>query len=153
MIDNEKISLEITKKDYRKLVELVYLGVVLHHTYSDKEYKSMHKAEQIIYSQAKKFDCDDLIKFEPKLNKYNATHDLMDRMDLFHVEYDYNTFYEELIERLAEKEFMRYYTTEQVLSMEQDKKDEALKFLRDKYDAAAVIGGLEKILEKAKELF
>tara|TARA_B100000900_G_C20459084_1_gene666426 strand:+ start:525 stop:980 length:456 start_codon:yes stop_codon:yes gene_type:complete len=150
---SDKISLEITKKDYRKLVELVYLGVVLHHTYSKKEYKSMHKAEQAIYSQAKKFDCEDLINFIPQLNSFQASHDLMDRMDLFHVEYDYNTFYEELIERLAEKEFMRYYSTEQVMAMEQDKKDEALQYLREKYDAAALIGGLEKILETAKELF
>lgn len=151
-MEKAKISLEITQKDYRKLVELVYLGVVLHHTYSDKEYKSMHKAEQAIYSQAKKFDCEDLINYVPQLNCFRATHDLMDRMDLFHVEYDYNTFYEELIERLAEKEFMRYYTTEQVMAMPQEKKDEALKYLREKYDAAAVIGGLEKVLEKAKEL-
>ncbi len=113
----------------------------------------MHKAEQAIYSQAKKFDCEDLINFIPQLNSFQASHDLMDRMDLFHVEYDYNTFYEELIERLAEKEFMRYYSTEQVMAMEQDKKDEALQYLREKYDAAALIGGLEKILETAKELF
>lgn len=152
-MSSDKIPLEITKKDYRKLVELVYLGVVLHHTYSKKEYKSMHKAEQAIYSQAKKFDCEDLINFIPQLNSFHASHDLMDRMDLFHVEYDYNTFYEELIERLAEKEFMRYYSTEQVMAMDQDKKDEALQYLREKYDAAALIGGLEKILETAKELF
>jgi hypothetical protein len=151
-MENNKISLEITEKDYRKLVELVYLGVVLHHTYSDKEYKSMHKAEQAIYSQARKFGCEDLVNFEPKLNHFQVTHDLMDRMDLFHVEYDYNTFYEELIERLAEKEFMKYYTSDQVRAMPQEKKDEALKYLRDKYDAAAMQGGLEKILEKAKEL-
>lgn len=152
-MEKVNISLELTEKDYRKLVELVYLGVVLHHTYSDKEYKSMHKAEQAIYSQAAKFECADLINFQPELNSFLATHDLMDRMDLFRAEYDYNTFYEELISRLSEKEFMKYYTTEQVREMSQENKDEALKFLTDKYNAAAMQGGFEKILEKAKDLF
>lgn len=152
-MEKVNISLNLTEKDYRKLVELVYLGVVLHHTYSDKEYKSMHKAEQAIYSQAGKFGCQDLISYQPELNTFLATHNLMDNMDLFRAEYDYNTFYEELISRLSEKEFMKYYSFEQLREMSQDSKDEALKFLKDKYDAAAMQGGFEKILEKAKDLF
>jgi hypothetical protein len=148
----EKISLEITEKDYRKLVELVYLGVVLHKTYSEKEFKSMHKAEQAVYYQATKFDSKDLVKYSPELKKYIATTELMDRMDLFREEYDYNTFYDELIERLAEREFLSFYSREQSNNMDADKKEEALDFLRKKYDAAAMEGGLLRILEKAKNL-
>lgn len=148
----EKIALEITEKDYKKLVELIYLGVVLHHTYDDKEYKTMHRAEQAIYAQAHKFNAQNLIRYIPELKKYDVTHELMDRMDLFRSSYDYNSFYDELISRLSEKEFMNFYSFQELKTMNQKQKDEALQFIIEKYDSAAKRGGLEKILEHAKDI-
>jgi len=112
----------------------------------------MHRAEQAIYAQAHKFNAQNLIRYIPELKKYHVTHELMDRMDLFRSSYDYNSFYDELISRLSEKEFMNFYSFQELKTMNQKQKDEALQFIIDKYDSAAKRGGLEKILEHAKDI-
>ncbi len=103
------MKINFTKKEYRLLLDIVYLGQWMIEAHKsgdlddDDEYEML---VQKIYSFGKEMGCDDLVVPEKNLNKFyparlyeeeSGIHDIIDQ-------YNNDTFWDELVNRLAERD-------------------------------------------------
>lgn len=105
------MKINFTKDEYRHLLDLVYLGDwVMTADDVGKNVKKKHHEEitQKIYSYAKDFGCEDLIEFNAEFDKYNETRDFEEsEVSQCLAEFEENCFWETLISRLAERDFLK----------------------------------------------
>ena len=76
----------------------------------EKDTNKKHHEEitQKIYSFAKDFGCEDLIEYNAEFDKYNETRDFEESEVGQHLaEFEENSFWETLIARLAERDFLK----------------------------------------------
>ena len=103
------MKINFTKREYRLLLDIVYLGqwmLEAHKLGEENEDDEYEMLVQKIYSFGKEMGCDDLIIPEKKLNKFypsriyeeeSGIHDIIDQ-------YNDDTFWDELVNRLAERD-------------------------------------------------
>jgi hypothetical protein len=108
-IGDEKMKIELTEHQYRKLVELVYLGNWLANAFklsdeADQEYKEL---EQLILSYSENFDMKSLIMYDEKLAKYFPTQEFDKLVDPIIDQYDDYSFWENLSSKLALRDLFR----------------------------------------------
>ena len=102
------MKINFTKKEYRLLLDLVYLGewmIEAHETGRTPESEKYEMIIQKIYSHAKEMGCEDLIESAEQFNEYFPTmeyeeSEVRDYID----EYNDETFWSELIGRLMERD-------------------------------------------------
>ena len=117
------MKINITKKEYEKLIELIDIGmwVITSHDLRDKpENAPYNELEEKIFSLAKEFACDDKIIYNKELNRHFQTQDF--EMESAHRkfidDYNENNFWEEVIERLAQRDSVNEVGEENYFSME-----------------------------------
>ena len=106
------MNINFTKKEYRSLIELLYMAdwLVNAHTADESEHPQ-HYAELIqkVYSHAKEMDCDDYITYEKTVDGYCETL-MMDEESPcreYIERFEAQTFWEELINRLSERDAIK----------------------------------------------
>ncbi len=116
------MKINITKKEYQLFLDMVYLSDWVLHAHSEErtEAKKPYKElEQKILSFANEFGMEEVIERNEKsgedsLNKKFTTNSQIVK----HVEnFENATFWEELIERLARRDFIQKYGEEAILQM------------------------------------
>ena len=103
------MKINFTKKEYRLLLDIVYLGqwmMQAHETDHSNEEDAHEMLAQKIYSAAKEMGYKDLIEPAKELNKYYPTRIYEEESGIHEVINQYNddTFWDELIDRLAERD-------------------------------------------------
>lgn len=103
------MKINITKKQYRHLLDLIYLGEwTMTASEEKKEQASEHEAvAQYIYSFAKDFGYDDLVSYEKSLGGYFPTRELEEKMDPIIDANDEEVFWLQLSGRLSERDVAR----------------------------------------------
>lgn len=105
------MKINFTKKEYRHLLDLIYLGDwVMTAADVEQDINKKHHEEitQKIYSFAKDFGCEDLIEYDAECDGYNETRDFEESEVSKHLtNYEENSFWETLISRLAERDFLK----------------------------------------------
>jgi hypothetical protein len=103
------MKINFTKKEYRLLLDIVYLGqwmMEAHQVGEPDEDDGYEMLVQKIYSFAKDMGCEDLVVPEKKMNKFytsrlyedeSGVHEIIDR-------YNDDSFWDELVNRLAERD-------------------------------------------------
>ncbi len=147
---NSAMNIEFTKKQYEQLLKLVYLGNWLASAHrTDDRIKKFDDLESYVFSFAKEMGFGAFVDDEP-LNGRNyfptwqfeeGVHDLIE-------DYDDETFWEELIERLADMRFDEKYSEQDYQKMT---REEYLEKYYEIYNAIVEIierWGLEAILLK-----
>lgn len=102
------MNIELTKEQYLKLLELVYLGEWMANSYRRKEdfNEAYDEIMQYILSFAKDLDLD-LVDYDEEGNYYFTTRKFEESLSQTIDEYDNNTFWLELANRLAERDLLR----------------------------------------------
>jgi hypothetical protein len=115
------MKINFTKAEYRLLLDLVSLGtwvLTSHDTEEDQKKKKYEEVEQKIFSHAKEFGCEKLIKYDEKFGAYFETREFDETEKYgFIEEYNENTFWDELINRLAERDFIKEHGFEEIEKM------------------------------------
>lgn len=153
MKDKENNKIEFSKKQFLTLLKIIYLGNWLanaHRTgeYHDKHIKEYEDMEDYIFSFAKQFGYEEYIDDDDSdKGKYYPNRKFDEEINLYELiqEYDEESFWEELPERLGQRDFHMKYTTEEITKMTQEEK--FLKFYEcvDEWIGELNENGLENI--------
>ena len=113
------MNIELTKKEYRDLLDLLYMGQWLLEAHDDIQDPSKQKYDDVIqkiYAHAKSAGYDNLIVFDKELKKYFPTRTYEDTsMCRVHIdEYDDETLWDELVRRLADRDIQRLISRNEI---------------------------------------
>ncbi len=114
------MQIELTKNEYRLLLDYIFMAdwvVNSHHVDGRNDVDDYDMLLQKLYSVAKEMGCGELIHADRKTNEYSPTRlyeESTRALDLIE-EYDDDTFWNDLISRLAERDVYE--------SVEEDRRD------------------------------
>jgi len=143
------MKIELTKEQYLNLLKLVYLGewMANAHRTEDRIEKYENSLSQIL-SYAKDFGFSDYADDEEvgdgriyptrKFEEETGVHDL-------HDEYDEDTFWDELIDRLKGRDFFKHYKKEELEKMTQDEYFDNLGKFTDKWEEEFEKHGIDRL--------
>jgi len=142
------MKINFTKKQYEDLVKLIYLGTWMVNAHrTDDIVEKYEDLEQYLRSFYKDFDMEKYIEFDKKLNKFFPTREFEEDTDVeqYIDEYNNDIFWEELIDRLARRDFIRAYGEENLLKMTWEERFEKEQPFIDKYDEEFEKYGIERL--------
>ncbi|MCL4352908.1 hypothetical protein M1615_00335 [Patescibacteria group bacterium] len=117
-------TITLTRAQFKALLKAVYLGNWMANAYStDKFKKDYERAEDLIFSHCPKFGFRKYMDHEQSDgNRYYPTSYFEEETDVHkvHEEYDENTFWDELAERLGERDFFEQYSKEEIKKMSRE---------------------------------
>lgn len=144
------MKIEFTKREYHTLLEIFQIADWVLHAHKvekDSRTKRYRDLEQKIFSLANEAGFGDLIKYYPEhkeyfpTKKYDETSPVMEFVE----EFENDTFWDELVERLSIRDLIRQEGEENLMKMsleERFKKDESI---RQKYWREFVDHGIENL--------
>jgi hypothetical protein len=151
--NNEKISIELTKEQFLALLKAVYLGNWVANANRDGSAEDPHKKEyedieDYIFSAAKKFGFGEYVDGEnADEGKFFPTRQFEEETDVheLHEDYDEETFWDELIDRLGDRDFFRNYSKDEIQKMTQEERFEKLYEFIDKWADEVNEHGIERL--------
>ena len=140
-----KIKIELSEEQYKELLKLVYLGEWVSQSYKEEPSKIVEEVEQVIYEASKGSESENLLELDKKADMYYPTQ-VMDEEMLDNInDYDDYVFWDELVERLAERDLINKVGEKQVEKMSfEDKEDEQFPFI-EKYEDEFSENGIDKL--------
>ena len=104
------VRLEMTEKQYKKLIEAVYLGTWMVNSTKmelDEEFEEMRELVLSNYNQA---GLDDLVVHQKEMDIHDLDVDFESKLlDTYVEEYDEFSFWDKLVEKLADKEMVKQF--------------------------------------------
>lgn len=151
---NNKQTIALTKAQFKALLKAVYLGNWLANAYRDgnkddpykKEYESI---EDYIFSLAPQFGLGKYVDHEESDgDKYYPTSFFEEETDVhdLHEDYDDKSFWDELIDRLGERDFREKYSEEEISSMSREEYFEKLEECTDEYRDEFAAFGIKRLI-------
>ena len=118
------MKIDLTKKQFESLLKLCYIGNWMANAQRTgaKDDPMVQEYEDIyehIQSLAPKFGLNKLVQWDEECKRYFATADFEEAEDTHGLidEYDENSFWDDLIERLADRDFDKAYLEKERKSM------------------------------------
>ena len=156
---NNKHSISLTKKQYFTLMKAAYLGNWLANAHHDgkpgnERNKEIEDAENIILSFAKQFGFDKYVDDElADEGQYFPTRIFDETLGLMEIieEYDDNTFWDKIVERLAQRDFERQYSLEKIRQMTDEDRINKLYVHIDKWAEEINTNSLDNITINEKK--
>lgn len=137
------MEINFTKKQYQKLMELVYLGEWVANAARNDEIEEYNQLQQYISSFAKDFGQENLVEFDKELNKYVPTKKLEGNMQHLTDYYNQETFWEQLSSYMAKRDLMKEAKDDKSLSHENQIK--RLFEIEEKYEEEFYEYGIERL--------
>lgn len=127
---NKKQSIEFTNEQFENLLKMVYLGNWMANACRDGSKKDPNiekyeKIEDYIFSLAPKFGLEKYVDHEESDgDKYYPTRFFEEKTDInsLHEEYDKSTFWDELPDRLGDRDFCEKYTEKEIKEMSREER-------------------------------
>lgn len=154
---NQQMNINFTKEQFEILLKLVYLGNWVANANRDgsrenpykEEYKEKYEAiEDYIFSYAKQFGFDEYVDDEKaEKGKFYPTRMFEEETDIQKLieEYDEEIFWDELIDRLGNRDFYRYYSKDEIQKMTQNERFEKVYEFIDKWTNEISENGIERL--------
>lgn len=103
--------------------------------------------EQYIYSFSKDFGFEKFFEYDKKYEEYFPTREFEENteIDKLHQEYDEDSFWEELIFRLSDRDFLNRYTSREISNMTIEERIKKEQIFRDKWYEETEKYGIERI--------
>ncbi len=116
------IELKLTKRQYKALLDLVYLGDWMVNGIRVEPLAPYEDAAQQVYALADKADCGDLAGYDAGLKKHVVFDEAQpgSRLAEFKAAYDEETFWQELVERLSDRDLEREHGADALAKMSKD---------------------------------
>ena len=142
------IEIKLTKKEYRDLLDIVYLGDwMINAIRTDDKLEKYDKMAQHLYSYARDAGLENLIEFNEEFNKFFPTKKFEENPELqrFMEDYDDENFWDELVYRLARHDFIKEYGENAVRKMSWEERIEKEHPFIEKYEEEFERDGIENL--------
>ena len=132
------MKINITKKEYRLLLDILYLGDWVLTAHDDDEAPEKEKYQDVIqkfHSYAKEMGYENLIEGDITSNKYYETREYEDTSEVGEIIEDYNmaTFWDELISELAMRDAKETEGNDAIIKMSPEERIHLLHPLEKRY--------------------
>lgn len=116
------IELKLTKRQYKALLDLVYLGDWMVNGIRVEPLAPYDDAAQQVYALAEKAGCGELAGYDPELKRHVVFDEAEPgaRLSEFKAAYDEETFWQELVERLSDRDLEREHGADALAKMGKD---------------------------------
>ncbi|MFH1347143.1 MAG: hypothetical protein ABIH22_00450 [Candidatus Margulisiibacteriota bacterium] len=143
------IKIHLTKKQYEALVKMVYLGnwMINGIRYRGEEIQIFEEFEQYIYSYYREAHLEKYIEYAKEYDKYFPTKEFEMNSDVekYRQEYENENFWDELLHKLARRDFMRKYGESNIIKMSIEERIEKEHPFIEKYDDELVKNGVDRL--------
>ena len=152
------MKISFTKKEYKVLLEMIALADwVLHATKVEKDPRTEKHRElrEKIYSYAAEMGYGHLLEYSKTLGSHFPSRQFEEDgpVRTFIEEYENNTFWEDLVARLADRDLLREFGEEKLSTMSRDEMMVRTMRLEEKYNAEFVANGLDNLVIERKPLY
>lgn len=120
------MKINLTKKQYEALVRAVYLGNWMANAYRDGSKDEQHLKEfegisDYVFSLAPLFGFSENLEHELEYDEvWMKDHDGLSELSVIHDQYDEDSFWDELTERLGGRDFDKKYSKEEIGNMDDE---------------------------------
>lgn len=123
--DQHSVSIQLAKKQYWNLLRAVYMADWMANAICERDMKEdegIKKIRNHIFSFAKEMGYSDYAEYDDMLKDFYATWDLDDEPSVRALidRYDDSTFWQEILERFADRDFFKKYTREEIGKMSKE---------------------------------
>ena len=144
------MKINITKKEYRLLLDILYLGewmLTAHDQEEAPEKKQYQDVVQKFYSYAEEMGYENLIKADKALNKYFETMEYEESSQVNEIieNYDNATFWDELVSGLALRDAQEIEGNDAFNKMSPEERIQLLYPLEEKYHEAFMANDLANL--------
>ena len=151
-----RMKIHFSKKEYQTLLEVLYIAdwVLNAHREEEQEIKKNYKdLEQKIMAMAGEFGLSDLVERSAGIGNYFPSRKFLDESQITKPieEFENATFWEELLERLARRDFIQEYGREAILKMSLEECFEKETKLQKEYDQEFSEHGLDRLMIHSKK--
>jgi len=138
------VKLDLTQKQYKSLVQLIYLGVIQMDVGGDNSQRdAAFEVEDYIYSSHKECDIDDyFIRDKEGVNPSRKMHTDMQKIA---GAYDEDAFWSLLVIKLADIEWNTQYNQDDIDNMTDQEKEDIIGDIRRKYYREFNSNGLKNL--------
>ena len=127
------MNINITKKQYQKLIELLHIGEFIANGDRVEPIKEYEELQQYIYSFSQEYQCEDMIRHDEAKQIYIPTIEFEDRIRELVEDYLEEDFVENLVMKLSKRDAVREHGIEILESMELKDKMHAVMKYEHKY--------------------
>jgi hypothetical protein len=140
------MQLNLTKDQYQKLMELVYLGNWMVNSYrTDDRVDEYDRTAEHVLSLAPAAGFVDRVEFDEFEGRYFPSRKFDEELRQYVDEYDDDVFWNTLIDRLAERDLIRAHGEETVNKMEWDEYNQKIEPYIKKYEKEIDDSGVENL--------
>lgn len=141
------MEITLSREQFAILLELVYLGNWMANAIRmpGEEITDLSHLEQHLFSLARDLGFDDVADLDETLPDVFPSQALEDRMELYIEEYDDQTFWDQLIDRLAERDVLEDHGEPAVRAMSQEEYFQKRDAYVAKYEEEATKHGIERL--------
>jgi hypothetical protein len=145
------MKIHFTKKEYRLLLDIVHIAewVMNSYTVGDNTRSQPYDSiEQKILSHAKDFGFENLVLYDQKSQKFFPTREYEESEDarLFIEEFEEEVFWEELCNRLAQRDLLKEKGLDKVKEMDVIERMSAEDEIAEKYNKEFVENGIRNLI-------
>ncbi len=150
------MKINFTKKEYRLLIDLLEIArwvLTAHENEENKEITPYMELIRKIYSYAEKMGANDIIQYDEVLGDYYPTRQYEDTSKFmkFVEEFENDSFWHELITRLANRDFVLKYGLDKIKAMDFMEHMEKVGKLEEIYEKEFVENGLFNLFLKKSD--
>ena len=140
------MKIELTKEQLDKLAKLVYMGNWMANSWRNEDViEEYDEVESLILNEANKHGLSEYSELDEVEKKYVPSHELEEKMAELVDFYNDNTFWDQLIFRMADRDYVRKHGEEAMAELETEKGMEREKPLLEKYEKEFNEHGLDRL--------
>lgn len=98
------MTLELTPEQYKTLCKLVFYGEWMINSHRESPVEEFTSLEQSIYSKAKEAELENWVEYDEQFKQFLPTRDMEEELMPAIMEYDDFTFWNNLVNRLSERD-------------------------------------------------
>lgn len=144
------MQIDFSKEEYRTFLEILEIAdwiLFAHRTDEPEDRKTYQDFEQKVFSYAEAFGFGDLIVYDEEMGKYFPTreHDENSPVRPFIDEFENETFWDELADRLADRDMLRELGESKLLSMTREQRFRTHLDFEERYHKEFEEHGIERL--------
>jgi len=140
------MKIELTKEQLGGLAKLVFLGNWLANSWRNEDVIDEYdEVESLVLAEAAKHGFEEYAEFDEEEKKALPSHELEEKMTETIDFYNDNTFWDQLIYRMADRDYVRKYGEEAFDELTTDKGMEKERPLVEKYEKEFNENGLDRL--------
>jgi len=144
------MKIEFTKEQFKELLKVVCLGNWMANAFHDgsKEDpmdKKIEKIEDYIFSFAKEAGFSEYVDYDAEFKRYFPTNEMDELCQTYIEDYDEECFWDELFHRMADRDFDRAYSFEEISKMEMKERFEKEEPFNKKWGDELYEHGIERL--------